>query len=135
MKTVLLACLSLCLASGIAAVAQSPLNQATQEHQAVGSRLSTIMGTVRADGQTLTFVTDQRAWSVDNPEPGVVANVLRMSIIEHFSCCGALHPVLVKRRARDCHPEAQSGNPCRNGRHNPVASQLLPEQVQKVGLR
>ena len=68
MKTVLLACLSLCLASSIVAVAQSPLNQATQEHQAEGSRLSTILGTVRADGQTLTFVTDQRAWSVDNPE-------------------------------------------------------------------
>jgi hypothetical protein len=68
MKTVFLACLSLCLASGIVAVAQTPLNQATQEHQAAGSRLSTIMGTVRADGQTLTFVTDQRAWSVDNPE-------------------------------------------------------------------
>jgi hypothetical protein len=68
MKTVLLACLSLCLASGIVAVAQSPLNQATQEHQAEGSRLSTILGTFRADGQTLTFVTDQRAWSVDNPE-------------------------------------------------------------------
>jgi hypothetical protein len=68
MKTVLLACLSLCLASGIVAVAQSPLNQTTQEHQAAGSRLSTIMGTVRANGQTLTFVTDQRAWNVDNPE-------------------------------------------------------------------
>jgi hypothetical protein len=67
MKTVLLACLSLCLASGIVAVAQSSLNQASQEHQAV-SRLSTMMGTVRSDGQTLTFVTDQRAWSVDNPE-------------------------------------------------------------------
>ncbi len=67
MKTVLLACLSLYLASGIVAVAQSPLNQTPQEHQAV-SRLSTIMGTVRSDGQTLTFVTDLRAWNVDNPE-------------------------------------------------------------------
>jgi len=26
------------------------------------------MGTVRADGETLTFVTDRRAWNVDNPE-------------------------------------------------------------------
>src|SRR5579864_7695496 len=67
MKTVLLACLSLYLASGIVAVAQSPLNQAPLEHQAV-TRLLTIMGTVRADDKTLTFVTDQRAWSVDNPE-------------------------------------------------------------------
>lgn len=65
--TVLLACLALCLTSNIVAVAQSPLNRETQEYQA-GSRLFTIMGTVRADGQTLTFVTDQRAWNVDNPE-------------------------------------------------------------------
>jgi len=68
MKTVLLACLSLCLAPSIVAVAQSTLNHTPQEYQATGSRLSTIMGTVRADGQTLTFVTDQRAWNVDNPE-------------------------------------------------------------------
>lgn len=68
MKTLLQGCLSLCLASGIVAVPQSPLNGATKEYQATGSRLSTIMGTVRADGQTLTFVTDQRAWNVANPE-------------------------------------------------------------------
>ncbi len=70
MKTViaLLACLTLCLTSNIVAVAQSPLNRETQQYQATGSRLSTIMGTVRADGQTITFVTDQRAWNVDNPE-------------------------------------------------------------------
>jgi hypothetical protein len=68
MKAILLISLSLYLASDIVAVAQSPLNQATQVHHAAGSRLSTIMGVVRADGQTLTFVTDQRAWNVDNPE-------------------------------------------------------------------
>jgi hypothetical protein len=68
MKPVLLACLFLPLASGIVALAQSPLNQATQESQAAGNPLSTILGTVRAEGQTLTFVTDQRAWNVDNPE-------------------------------------------------------------------
>jgi hypothetical protein len=68
MKTILMTCLALCSAFGIVAVAQSPLNQATQPYQAAGSRLSTMMGTVRADGQTLTFVTDQRAWNVDNPE-------------------------------------------------------------------
>ncbi len=67
MKTILLACLSLCFTPIIVAVAQSPLNQAPQERQAV-TRLLTIMGTVRADDKTLTFVTDQRAWSVDNPE-------------------------------------------------------------------
>lgn len=68
MKTFLLAFLSLCLAAGIVAVAQDPPNQALQKYQAAGNRLTTIMGTVRADGKTLSFVTDQRAWNVDNPE-------------------------------------------------------------------
>jgi len=27
-----------------------------------------MMGTVRAGGEKLTFVTDQRVWNVDNPE-------------------------------------------------------------------
>jgi hypothetical protein len=26
------------------------------------------MGTVRADGEKLTFVTDERAWNVENPD-------------------------------------------------------------------
>ena len=66
MKTFLLAFL-LCFAVGIVAVAQDPPNQAPQEHQAAGNRLTSIMGTVREDGEKLTFVTDQRAWNVDNP--------------------------------------------------------------------
>ncbi len=68
MKTLLLAFLSLCLAVGIVAVAQDPPNPALQKHQAARIRLTSIMGTVRADGEKLTFVTDQRAWNVDNPE-------------------------------------------------------------------
>jgi len=68
MKAFLLAFLSLCLAVGIVAVAQESPNPAPQKHQAAGVRLTSIMGTVRADGERLTFVTDQRAWNVDNPE-------------------------------------------------------------------
>jgi hypothetical protein len=68
MKTFLLAFLSLCFAVGMVAVAQNLPNQAPQKHQDAGIRLTSIMGTVRADGETLTFVTDQRAWNVDNPE-------------------------------------------------------------------
>jgi hypothetical protein len=68
MKTFLLAFLSLCFAVGIVTVAQGPPNPAPQKHQAAGMRRTSIMGTVRADGEKLTFVTDQRAWNVDNPE-------------------------------------------------------------------
>jgi hypothetical protein len=68
MKSLVLAFLSLCFAVGIAAVAQDSQNQALQSYRAAGNRLTTMMGTVRADGEILTFVTDQRAWNVDNPE-------------------------------------------------------------------
>jgi hypothetical protein len=67
MKTFLLAFL-LCFSVGIVAVAQNSPNRAPQKHQATGILLASIMGTVRADGEKLTFVTDQRAWNVDNPE-------------------------------------------------------------------
>src|SRR5208282_3096214 len=68
MKTFLLALLSVCFAVSIVAFAQDPPHQAPQRHQAAGIRLTSIMGTVRAEGEKLTFVTDQRAWNVDNPE-------------------------------------------------------------------
>jgi hypothetical protein len=67
MKAFLLAFLSLCFAAGMVTVAQDLPNQAQQKHQAAGIRRTSIMGTVRADGEKLTFVTDQRAWNVDNP--------------------------------------------------------------------
>jgi hypothetical protein len=68
MKTFLPAVLSLCLAVGIVALAQELPNPAPQKHQAAETQLTSMMGTVKADGAKLTFVTDQRAWNVDNPE-------------------------------------------------------------------
>jgi hypothetical protein len=64
----LLAFLSLCVAVGMVTVAQDLPNQTPQKRQDAGIRLTSLMGTVRADGEKLTFVTDQRAWNVDNPE-------------------------------------------------------------------
>lgn len=68
MKTFLPAVLSLCLAVGIVAFAQDPPNSAPQKHRAVDTQVTSMMGTVRADAGKLTFVTDQRAWNVDNPK-------------------------------------------------------------------
>jgi hypothetical protein len=67
MKTVLLAFL-LSIVLSIAAFAQDSANPSSQNHRAEGVRLTSILGTVRADGEKLTFVTDRRAWNVDNPE-------------------------------------------------------------------
>ena len=69
MKTFLLAIFSLCFAPSIAALSPDATNQAPRKTQAIaGVRLTTIMGTVQEDGDKLRFVTDQRAWRVDNPE-------------------------------------------------------------------
>ncbi len=69
MKTLLLAILSLCFALSVVALSQDAPNQAPRKTQAAaGARLTNIMGTVQEDGDKLRFVTDQRAWNVDNPE-------------------------------------------------------------------
>ena len=69
MKTLLSAILSLCVAVSVVALSQEAPNQAARKTQAAtGARLTTIMGTVQEDGDKLRFVTDQRAWKVDNPE-------------------------------------------------------------------
>ena len=70
MRTLLLAILSLCFAlSVVVALSQDVPNQALQKTPAIaGAPLTTIMGTIQEDGDKLRFVTDQRAWNVDNPE-------------------------------------------------------------------
>jgi hypothetical protein len=68
MKTLLLAILSLCVPLSVVALSQDAPNQAPRKSQAAGARLTTIMGTIQEDGHKLRFVTDQRAWNVDNPE-------------------------------------------------------------------
>ncbi len=57
MKIFLPAFLALCFAVGMVAVAQDLPNQVPQKRQQAGIRLTSLMGTVRADGEKLTFVT------------------------------------------------------------------------------
>jgi len=70
MKTLILATLSLCFALSTVAFTQDAPKQAPQKDQAAGAQLTSITGTVKADGDKLTFVTDtdQKAWNVENPE-------------------------------------------------------------------
>ena len=68
MKTLLLAILPLCFCLSVV-VSLSQEAQAPRKTQAAaGDRLTTIMGTVQEGGDKLRFVTEQRAWKVDNPE-------------------------------------------------------------------
>jgi len=69
LKTLLFAIFSLCFAlTVVVALSQDASNQAPRTPAAIGVRLITIMGTVQEDGEKLRFVTEQRAWKVDNPE-------------------------------------------------------------------
>ena len=69
MRTFLLAIFSLCFClSVVVALSQDAPDQASPKTQPVaGARLTTIMGTIQEGGGKLRFVTDQRAWNVDNP--------------------------------------------------------------------
>lgn len=68
MKTLLLVILSLCFfLSVVVALSQDAPNQVPQTPGDKVARLITIMGTVQEDGEKLRFVTEQRAWKVDNP--------------------------------------------------------------------
>lgn len=60
--------LSLCFSPTVVALAQDAPNQARQTPADMSARLATIMGTVQEGGDKLRFVTEQRAWKVDNPE-------------------------------------------------------------------
>lgn len=69
MKTIWFAIFSLCFAiSVVVALSQDAPSQAPKAPADIGSRLTTIMGMVQENGETLRFVTEQRAWKVDNPE-------------------------------------------------------------------
>jgi hypothetical protein len=67
-KSLLLAILSVCFVVSTAALTPHMRTQAPHKIQALTEAgLTTMMGTVQ-DGYKLRFVTDQRAWNVDNPE-------------------------------------------------------------------
>jgi len=67
-KSFLLAILSVCFVVSTAALTPDVRNHAPHKIQATaGAGLAIMMGTVQ-DGGKLRFVTDQRAWNVDNPE-------------------------------------------------------------------
>jgi hypothetical protein len=96
MRTLLLAFL-LCVSVGNVAAAQDSPNPAPPKDQAAGIRLTSIMGTVRADGKKLTLVTDQRAWNVDNPETliGHEGHYVRVNA-QVYPAKGSIHITEVK---------------------------------------
>jgi hypothetical protein len=70
MKTLLMVILALAVMHSTTAFAQYPSKEPTQKDQAAQAPLKSIDGTVKVDGDKITFVADkdQKAWAVENPE-------------------------------------------------------------------
>lgn len=71
MKRLLVVTLAVCVAFSIAAVAQEMGKGCDMgKHDASAAPLKTLKGTVKADGDKITFVSDadQKSWDVMNPE-------------------------------------------------------------------
>jgi hypothetical protein len=67
-RSLLLAILAVCFVVSSAALTSDVRTHAPRKIQAPAEAgLTTLMGIVQ-DGDKLRFVTDQRAWNVDNPE-------------------------------------------------------------------
>jgi hypothetical protein len=66
MKSLLLAVLAVCFVVSATALTPDVRTHAPRKIQA-SAGVTTMMGIVQ-DGNKLRFVTDQRAWNVDNPE-------------------------------------------------------------------
>jgi len=70
MKKLLFVTLALSLLIGISVVAQDTMQGGASDKPAAAAPLKTLKGTVKADGDKLTFVNDadQKSWDVMNPE-------------------------------------------------------------------
>jgi len=89
--------LFLCFAGSVVAVAQNPPNQARQGYPAAGIQSTSILGIVSEYGDKLRFVTDQRAWNVDNPEmlEGHEGHYIRVNA-QIYPDKGSIHIIEVK---------------------------------------
>jgi len=70
MKTLFLVILALAVMLSMTAFAQYPSKEPAQKDQAAQAPLKSIDGTVKVDGDKITFVADkdQKSWAVENPE-------------------------------------------------------------------
>lgn len=70
MKKMLILALAFSLMLGISAVAQDTMQGSAGTSKAAAAPLKDIKGTVKADGDKLTFVADKdmKSWDVMNPE-------------------------------------------------------------------
>jgi hypothetical protein len=70
MKRLLILTLAICVACSVVVVAQDTMSKSCDTGKAAAAPLKTLKGTVKADGDKITFVSDadQKSWDVMNPE-------------------------------------------------------------------
>ena len=70
MKKLLVLALALCVVSSVTAFAQDNMSKDTGTDKAAAAPLKTLKGTVKAEGDKVTFVSDKdsKSWDVANPE-------------------------------------------------------------------
>ncbi len=70
MKKLLVLTLAVCVACSVVAVAQDTMAKGDDMGKAAAAPLKSLKGTVKADGDKITFISDadQKSWDVMNPE-------------------------------------------------------------------
>ncbi len=70
MKTLFMVILAFAVILSMTAFAQYPSKEPPQKDQAAQAPLKSVDGTVKVEGDKITFVADkdQKSWAVDNPE-------------------------------------------------------------------
>ena len=99
MKTLFMVTFALAVILCITAFAQYSSKEPAQKDQAVQAPLKSIEGTVKVDGDKITFVADkdQKSWAVENPEALKGHEGHRVQVKAHVDADkGSIHVTEVK---------------------------------------
>jgi hypothetical protein len=99
MKTLFMVALALAVILSMTALAQYSSKEPAQKDQAAQALLKSIDGTVKIDGDKITFVADkdQKSWAVENPEALKGHEGHRVQVKAHVDADkGSIHIMEVK---------------------------------------
>src|SRR5713101_8320957 len=99
MKTLFMVTLALAVILSMTAFAQYSSKEPAQKDQAAQALLKSIDGTVKVDGDKITFVADkdQKSWAVENPEALKGHEGHRVQVKAHVDADkGSIHVTEVK---------------------------------------
>jgi hypothetical protein len=106
MRALLVLTVVLCVILSMTAFAQYTSTNTAQKDQASAAPPKTLKGTVKAEGDKITFITDkdQKSWDVENPDTLKGHEGHQVTVKAHvYADKGSIHVVEVKM------PEAKAG--------------------------